>query len=166
MDVHPGAYGRGGAAVKQRGFTVLEVLIALAVFVGAAAVLGATYLNIMNGYAQIEAEGDYKTDVKFARAALLAEPDLETAEKGADFESVASRHVTWKATIAPTETTDLFAITFECEINAPDLKEPLRETEHFRLLRPTWSKPEDRDKLRSEARTRIQQLQTKQASGR
>lgn len=152
--------------MKKRGFTVLEVLIALAVFVGAAAVLGATYLNIMNGYALIETEGDYKTDVKFARAALLAEPDMETAEKGADFESVASRRVSWKAKIEPTETTDLFAVVFECEINAPDLKEPVHVSEHFRLLRPTWSKPEDRDKLRSDARTRIQQLQTRQLSGR
>lgn len=145
--------------MKRRGFTVLEVLIALAILVGAAAVLTATYLNILNGYAQIEAEGDYKSDIKFARAALLSEPDLEVAEKGAEFESVNGRHVTWKASVEPTGTTDLFAVTFECEINAAELKEPMRIKEQFRLLRPTWSKPEDRDKLRADAQKRIQQLQ-------
>jgi general secretion pathway protein I len=148
----------------RRGFTVLEVMIALAIFIGAAVVLGATYLGIMNGYAQMQVDGDYKNDVKFARAALLAEPDFDTAEKGADFDATGGRHVSWKATIEPTETADLFTVTFECEINAAELKEPIHISEKFRLLRPTWSKPEDRDKLRSNARTRIQQLQTNQLS--
>jgi hypothetical protein len=36
--------------------------------------------------------------------------------------------------------------------------EPLREaTEQFMLLRPAWSEPLDRDKLRSESRTRIEE---------
>lgn len=148
----------------RRGFTVLEVLIALMIFIGAAVVLGATYLGIMNSYAQLEVDGDYKNDVKFARAALLAEPDFDTAEKGGDFDATDGRHVSWKATIEPTNTADLFSVTFECEVNAAELKEPIHITEAFRLLRPTWSKPEDRDKLRSDARTRIQQLQTNQLS--
>jgi len=148
----------------RRGFTVLEVIIALAILVGAAGALGATYLGIMNSYAQLEVDGDYKTDVKFARAALMAEPDFETAEKGGDFEATGGRRISWKATIDPTETTDLFTVTFECEVNAADMKVPLHITEKFRLLRPTWSKAEDRDKLRSNARTRIQQLQTNQLS--
>lgn len=146
----------------RKGFTVLEVIVALAVFICSAVFLGSTYLNILTGYAQIETEGDYKTDVKFARAALLSEPDLETVEKGGDFESVGNRRVKWKATVEPTDTTDLFTVNFECEITAAELKEPMRVTESFRLLRPTWSKPEDRDKLRAEARKRIQELQMKQ----
>lgn len=146
--------------MKRDGFTVLEVLISIAVLVGAASVLAATYLNILNGYAQIETEGQYKTDVQFARSVLLSEPDLDTAEKGAEFDSANGRHVSWKATIEPTDTTDLFSVTFECEINAADLKEPMHLKEQFRLLRPTWSKPEDRDKLRADAQKKIQQLQT------
>jgi general secretion pathway protein I len=71
--------------------------------------------------------------------------------------------VSWKATIDPTETADLFTVTFECEINAPDLKQPVHTTEMFRVLRPTWSKVDERDKLRAAARTRILQLQTKQS---
>ncbi len=146
----------------RRGFTIIEVLIALAIFAGAAVMLSATYLNVMNGYALLEHEGDYQNEIKFARATLLTEPDLETVEKGGEFDGANDRHVSWKATVEPTQTADLFAVTFECEINAADMKQPLRTTDTFRLLRPTWSKAEDRDKLRSTARTRILELRAKQ----
>jgi general secretion pathway protein I len=144
---------------RRHGFTVIEVLIAMAIFFGAVVVLAGAYLNVLNSYAKIENDGDYKNDVKFARAMLMAEPDLETVEKGADFETTDGHRVSWKATIEGTNVADLFAVAFECEINAAELKEPLHIADKFRLLRPTWSKPEDRDKLRADARTRIQQLQ-------
>jgi len=145
----------------RRGFTILEVLVALAIFAGAAVMLSATYLNVLNGYALIEHEGDYQNEIRFARATLLAEPDLDTAEKGGDFEAANGRRVSWKASIDPTETADLFTVTFECEITASEMKQPVHTTDVFRLLRPTWSKVDERDKLRSAARTRILELQTK-----
>ncbi len=146
----------------RRGFTIIEVLIALAIFAGAAVMLSATYLNVLNGYAMIEYEGDYQNEIKFARATLLTEAELETVEKGGEFEGANGRHVSWKASVEPTQTADLFTVTFECEINAPDMKQPMRTTDTFRVLRPTWSKPDDREKLRSTARTRILELQAKQ----
>lgn len=144
---------------RCRGFTVLEVMIATAILLGAVVVLGSAYLGVLNAYAQVENDGDYRNDLKFARAAFMAEPDLEIVEKGADFETVGGHRVSWKATVEPTNLADLFAVTFECEINAAERPEPLRVVEKFRLLRPTWSKPEERDKLRADARQRIQQLQ-------
>lgn len=141
----------------------MEVLIALAIFLGAAVILGASYLGILTAYAQIEHENDYRNEIKFARTTLMAEPDFDTAEKGGDFESADGRRVSWKATIEPTNTADLFTVNFECEINGAELKQPMRTTQSFRLLRPTWSKGEDRDKLRADARTRIQQLQQNQS---
>jgi general secretion pathway protein I len=147
----------------RRGFTMLEVLVSLAIFLGFAVMLGASYLNILTAYAQIEHEGDYRNEVKFARATLLAEPDFDTAEKGGEYEATNGRRVSWKATIEPTSTADLFTVNFEFEINGAELKQPLHVTESFRLLRPTWSKGEDRDKLRADARTRILQLQQNQS---
>ena len=146
----------------KRGFTILEVLIALMIFAGAAVMLSASYLNILNAYANIEHESDYQNEIKFARSVLLAEADLETAEKGGDFESTGGRRVSWKATVEPTDTADLFTVTFECEISGAEMKQTLHTTDSFRLLRPTWSKVDERDKLRSAARTRILEFQTKQ----
>jgi len=144
---------------RRKGFTVIEVMIAMAIFFGAVVVFASTYLDILNAYAKIENDGDYKNDVKFARAMLMTEPDLEIVEKGAEFETAGGHRISWKATIEGTNVADLFAVTFECDVSSAELKEPLRITEKFRLLRPTWSKAEDRDKLRADARTRIQELQ-------
>jgi len=148
----------------RRGFTVLEVLIALAIFAGAAMMLGATYLNVLNGYAQIDTQGDYQNDLKFARAMLLVESDRDAVEKGGDFESSNGRRVNWKATVEPTDIADLFTVNFECQIEATDPKKTVQLKDSFRLLRPTWSKPDERDKLRAAVRSRIQQLQNDQAN--
>lgn len=152
-------------SARRKGFTVIEVMVAMAIFFGAVVVFASSYLDILNAYAKIENDGDYKNDVKFARAMLMAEPDLETVEKGAEFETVGGHRISWKATIEGTNVADLFAVTFECDVNSVDLKEPLHITEKFRLLRPTWSKPEDRDKLRTDARTRILEAQGDSSGG-
>lgn len=149
----------------RQGFTVIEVMVAMAIFFGAVIIFCSSYLDILNAYAKLENDGDYKNDIKYARAMLMAEPDFDTAEKGAEFETTGGHRISWKATIEGTNVADLFAVTFECDVNAAELKEPVHLTEKFRLLRPTWSKPDDREKLRADARTRIQQLQGNNGSG-
>ena len=143
----------------RRAFTLIEVLIALAIFVMMAVVLGMAYSNVLTSYevAARVTKGD--DDVRFARAALLAEPEREKAELGAEFDGENGRRVRWKAVIEPTNVADLFTVTFICEINAPDLPKPQLTQDVFRLLRPTWSEAADRDKLKADAKTRIQKIQ-------
>ena len=141
-----------------RAFTLLEVLIALSIFAMAAMVLAASYVNVLLSY-QIAARGTQgDEDVKFARAQLLAIADPKKIEEGGDFDSPNGRRVHWSAQIEPTETADLFLVHFLCEISDPATPEMPKIAQDFRVLRPTWSDPTDRDKLRQEARQRIQDL--------
>jgi general secretion pathway protein I len=141
-----------------RAFTLIEVLIALSIFAMAAVVLGASYVNVLLSYeiAARSTQGD--EDVKFARAQLLAIADPKKIEDGGDFDSPGGRRVHWSAQIEPTETADLFLVHFLCEINDPAASDPQKIAQDFRVLRPTWSDPADRDKLRQDARERIQEL--------
>ena len=141
-----------------RAFTLIEVLIALSIFAMAAVVLGASYVNVLLSYeiAARSTQGD--EDVKFARAQLLAIADPKKIEDGGDFDSPGGRRVHWRAQIEPTETADLFLVHFLCEINDPAASDPQKIAQDFRVLRPTWSDPADRDKLRQDARERIQEL--------
>jgi general secretion pathway protein I len=148
------------------GFTLIEVLVALAIFMMMAVVLGMTYINILNAYEIASQSVMRDDDVRFARAALMAEADREIVERGADFDGGNGRRVQWKAVIEPTNTADLFAVTFTCEITSPEYPKPVVTEETFRLLRPTWSEPADRDKLRAEAKTRIAELRQKLANDR
>ena len=140
------------------GFTLIEVLIALSIFALAAVVLGAAYVNVLLSYeiAGRSTQGD--EDVKFARAQLLAIADPKKIEDGGDFDSPGGRRAHWSAQIEPTETADLFLVHFLCEINDPATTDPQKIAQDFRVLRPTWSDPADRDKLRQNARQRIQEL--------
>jgi len=142
------------------GFTLIEVLIALSIFAFAAVMMGASYVNVLLSYeiAARSTQGD--EDVKFARAQLLAIADPKKIEEGGDFDSTGGRRVHWSAQIEPTETADLFLVHFLCEINDPATPEAQKVAQDFRVLRPTWSDPAERDKLRQDARQRIQELNT------
>lgn len=147
---------------RSRAFTVMEVMVAIALFAVAAVILGGSYMNVLNAYAAVERKGDYDQDVKFARAALLAEADRDTVEKGGDFETTEGRRVVWKAVLEPTEMPDLFTVAFECEINSTQMKEPVVLHETFRVLRPSWSKSDERDVLRGKVRERIEKITPQQ----
>lgn len=146
----------------RRGFTLIEVLVALMIFGLTAVVMGAAYLNVLNSYEAAERSNRNEDEVAFARSQLLATPDLQTAVNGAEFDD-GDRHVRWTAEIEPTATTDLFTVTFTCIVSDTGASAPRTTTETFMLLRPTWSDPTDRTKLRKNAADRIALAQGKQA---
>ncbi|HEX2854211.1 MAG TPA: prepilin-type N-terminal cleavage/methylation domain-containing protein [Opitutaceae bacterium] len=149
---------------RVRAFTLMEVLVALAIFALAAIVLGASYVNVLNGYAIVGKANQTNEDLAFARAQMIAEPDRKLVEEGGEFESTGGRRVKWTATIVSTTINDLFTVTFVCEISAdPGKSESDRITETFTLLRPTWSEPAERGQLLENVKARIQELQGKKA---
>jgi general secretion pathway protein I len=146
----------------RRGFTLIEVLVALVIFALMAIVLGGAYLNVLNGYEAARRANMSDEDVIFARSQLLSQSDLQTAQNGAEFDD-GDRHVKWTAEIEPEKTTDLFTVTFTCTIADPSEPAPRNVVETFMLLRPTWSDPTTRSTLRQNAADRIALAQGKQA---
>jgi general secretion pathway protein I len=147
---------------RAHGFTLLEVLVSLAVFALFAVVLGAAYINVLNAYEIAGRSGVRDENLRFARAMLLAQPDREKAERGDDFEAADGVRLHWRARIEPTQTADLFAVTFTCEISDPKAAGTARPTtQTFMLLRPTWSQGGDTEKLRAKAKERILEIKSK-----
>lgn len=147
--------------MRTRAFTLLEVLVALAVFGVAAVGLGAAYVNVLNAYDLAGRGHAHEDDVRFARAQLLAEADPKKVEEGADFDGINGARVRWRGEIEPTQMPDLFQVTFTCEINetGKESRPPVVET--FVVLRPTWSEGVDSSKLREDAKERIMELRQK-----
>lgn len=144
---------------QRRGFTLLEVLIALMVFAVAAVTLGAAYVNVLNAYDIVSRGNAHDEDLRFARERLMSEPDRKKAEEGGDFESPTGGRVTWKASIEQTATADVFRVSFTCtvaETGTSRARPPT--TESFMLLRPTWSEGLDSTQLRQNAKDRILKL--------
>jgi len=157
--------GAGGAAPSTArsgaagGFTLLEVLVAMAIFAMAAVVLGATYVNALSAYQAAGRRNEYDADLRFVRAALLTEPDRDKAEEGGDLDLGSSKRAHWQADIAPTDTVDLFSVAWTCVIDDPARSKPYKTTQTFLLLRPTWSDPVERTKLLDTVKQRILEIQ-------
>lgn len=159
----------------EGGFTLVEVLVALAIFALASLVLCASYLNIMNGY-QASAKGlGEDPDVSFARNQLLTMGDLATAENGLEYDTPdnppldPARHVKWTADIEPfsgssaTPPTDLFTVTLTVVVSSSG-GQPRTVVDTFNLLRPTWSDPTTHANQRTTNTQAILKLQGKTPS--
>ena len=135
----------------RRAFTLLEVLVSLAIFALAAVMLSATYINILTSYDAVSHRNEHEQDLRLVRAQLLSEPDRKKAEAGGDFALPDNRTARWKATVEESSVADLFKVTFSCELRDTGTGKPWTQGETFMLLRPTWSDPAARDKLRATA---------------
>ncbi|HRG55919.1 MAG: prepilin-type N-terminal cleavage/methylation domain-containing protein [Opitutaceae bacterium] len=141
---------------KPTAFTLIEVLVSLAIFAFAAMVLGTTYVNVLTGYAAVAQRNGHDQDLRLVRAVLLTEPDRNKAEAGGDQALPGNRTAHWEARIGEAGVADLFRIRFRCAIRDPAQAQPWVREESFLLLRPTWSDPAIRDRLREAARTRLE----------
>lgn len=137
---------------------MIEVLVSLAIFSLAAIALGGGYANIVQNIRSTNALQEQSGDLRTVRALLLAEPDRKKVERGGDIVGSEGKHLHWEATIATTRVADLFRVTLACECGDNIARADWRRSESFMVLRPTWSEGDAREKLRAEAKTRLENV--------
>ena len=141
--------------LKPRGFTLIEVLISLAIFALASVVLAAAYLNVLGSYQAVARRQQGEEEWKLVRAVVLSEADRKKVEEGGRLQLADSSTLNWTATIESTAVADLFAVTVRSEQAAATANENRVREQKIFLLRPKWSDPAERDKLRAESRERL-----------
>jgi general secretion pathway protein I len=142
-------------ASRHHGFTLIEVLISLAIFALASVVLAAAYLNVLGGYQSVARRQGSEEEWKLVRAIVLSEADREKVEAGGQLQLPDSTNLHWKATIESTAVADLFAVTVQSEPEATSGHETRTREQKILLLRPKWSDPAERDKLRAASQQRL-----------
>ena len=142
--------------MRRRGFTLIEVLMSLAIFALAAVSLGAAYSNVLMGRLALKQDEQRLDDLARCRAALLETPGFDDVEAGGDIHLPGGRTAHWQGKIEATAVSDLSAVQLTAEIEPIDGGDVEEFTETRMLLRPTWSIPSDRQKIRDEARQRLE----------
>ena len=151
---HP-APVRRRLGMRAAGFTLIEVLVALAIFALAAVVLGAAYVNVLTSYDAVSRRSEHEQELRLVRAAVLAESDRTVVEQGGTYPLPDNRSVQWTATVEEAGVADLFRVQFRCTMPEPGRPDPWVREEVFFLLRPTWSDPATRDRLRQQTAQRL-----------
>jgi len=141
--------------MNRRAFTLVEVLISLAMFALAAISLGAAYTNVVLSRQALKVNDVAVDDLARARAALLETVNYDDVATGGEINLPGDRVATWKGEVEPTSVSDLFSVTLTVEIQNADGTDAAPLTETRLLLRPTWSVPADRQKIRDAAKQRL-----------
>ncbi|WP_404425203.1 prepilin-type N-terminal cleavage/methylation domain-containing protein [Nibricoccus sp. IMCC34717] len=130
-------------STPRKAFTLLEVLLALAVFALFATVIAGGYLNVLRAYQAADNDGLEESRLRFARIEFLNTKTRDDAENGGDFTDGDVR-IAWKAEIEPTAVPDVFRAVFSCRQELPGRPKPIVSTEVLWLRRPAWSRPDER----------------------
>jgi general secretion pathway protein I len=147
---------RRAAPPLSRGFTLIEVLVSLAIFALAAVVLSVGYLNIIGSYRAMANRHQAEEDWKWVRSTVLAEPERTKVESGGHLTLADGHQVTWSAKIESAGVADLFHLTLVAEATGSGSQDTWKRSESIHLLRPAWSDPTERDQLRDQTKQRVQ----------
>lgn len=151
------ARSRQSTIRRRNGFTLVEVLVALAVFLLASGALLQATFNSLLGLQSLQRETEQLDDRRFVRNQILQEPDLDTFEEGGEITTLDRGEVRWEAEVEETETLHLFKVHLTMEFEPLEGGyEPVVLEETLYLLRPTWSEPGDATELLEDARERIE----------
>jgi prepilin-type N-terminal cleavage/methylation domain-containing protein len=139
----------------RRGFTLLEVLVGIAILALAVVVLGAAYVNTLGAHAAVAQRATAGEGMDYLREAVLAEPDRRKVEAGGRMPLPEDRDLSWVATVEAAAVPDLFRVVVRGRITGGrDGSEEAFE-QKLMLLRPDWSEPDRREQVRADwARTR------------
>jgi general secretion pathway protein I len=130
-----------------KGFSLIEVLIALALFAIASNIIGSAFINALLSRERNNDNSYRDIAVQTARKQLLLEKNIDDAEDGGSVETLELGEVDWYAEIIPTDMVDLFEVNLFIEFFDVKDDQPSNYNETLLLLRPTWSESDERSSL-------------------
>jgi general secretion pathway protein I len=138
------------------GFSLIEVVVALALFAMASVVLTSSFVNALLAREHGHSNDLRHTDIRAVRMQLLLEPNLDNAEDGDRYETLNNGTANWEASIEPTNVVDLFQVHLRVDFSEPQQGQESTHQETLYLLRPTWSESDERSELLQGKKDKLQ----------
>jgi prepilin-type N-terminal cleavage/methylation domain-containing protein len=149
---------------KNKGFTILEVLVAVVIFAGAATVLVASYVNILSNFEASRVKTNFDEELAYVRSEFQIISDIEEATDGREFDMGNGVQGQWYSEIEMTEIPNLFSVNLVVDMTDSE-GERQQLNQQFYLLRPTWGEPDEVDKARQDMQERMQDVRDDQQFG-
>ena len=137
---------------RTSGFTLIEVLLALALFGIIFGAIMQGFINTLQALSTLEESADRNPDVRFVRSQVIQIDDRDEMEGGGTIETLDLGPAEWQAEIEETDIADLFRLKLDITIRPPAPEEPVEYHETLYVLRPTWSDPVERSILLGDAK--------------
>ena len=116
--------------MNKKAFTLVECVVALALFAVVAVVLGQTCFNCLNSVSSL-AKDSYADALRdYLRSKILAEDDLSEIQTGLDVYGPDGKTITIIGDASATRIVDLFRLDVSCE--------EIGYSDVFYLVRPSW----------------------------
>lgn len=131
----------------RHAFTLIEVLLALAIFAVAISMLSQSVVNTLTSRNVLRSHKNVDVDIRFVRRHVLSITDRDDVESGDTLTTLSSGTANWEAEIEETNLVDVFKLILSITLTDPDTREEDIHIQELYLLRPTWSESSDRDIL-------------------
>ncbi|MGE9294521.1 MAG: PulJ/GspJ family protein [Puniceicoccales bacterium] len=136
---------------QRRGLSLIEVVIALAIFAGVVGMLSQAVQMSVHAMDTLDEDTRREQELRFAVREILQVSGREDMEDGGDIQTLDSGNIHWEAEVEETDIVDLFTLhlTLEWE-DVPGDEDGqgtyLREQSLY-VLRPEWSVGDERSTL-------------------
>lgn len=135
---------------SKNGFSLIEVLLALAILGIGLAVLAQALINALNAVGALESNDALFHDLEFVERQALKVHDRITFEQGGEVTLPNDNTARWEAEVEETETLDLLRITLQIDLPSSETYPEYSETLTLYQYRQDWMDPIDREILLNE----------------
>jgi len=148
---------------KHSGFSLVETLVAMCIFILAVGVLAESASIALNGIAIMEIKEGNDRAYQFVRDQILTISDTDSLSMGGQVNTPSAGDANWQ--VVETETTptpDLFQVTINITLSGNGDVPPDSTTQTLLLLRPQWSDTDARAAAQSSIHDDLSNWRTQQ----
>jgi general secretion pathway protein I len=139
---------------QPSAFTLLEVLIAVAIFGMAVVMFSQMLFAAVEGVQSLKEKHDYNADVRFVRRYILTIDNRDKLEDGGEISTITSGKAAWSVEIEPTALPDVMELKIKILFAGGDDKKEESFENSVYVLRHNLAGPENNE-LEEEQRKKI-----------